>query len=270
MPKSKTKDAPIVAYKGFDKDLQCRGFQYEVGKTYLHEGPVVQCSSGFHVCQSPLDVLDFYDFSEGNRFARVQIGGEVDRSDDKKWACAELTIAAELAMPDFIRAGIEWVVAACKADGTVKIEGGDYATNASSGHYAKNASSGHYAKNASSGHYATNASSGHYAKNASSGHSATNASSGHSAKNASSGDYAKNASSGHYAKNSAEGKHSVIAGAGRNTRAKGVAGVWISLAEYKKVGKEYRCVGFASGQVGQDGVPADTWLIAKDGKLVPA
>ena len=243
MPKSKTKDAPIVAYKGFDKDLQCRGFQYEVGKTYLHEGPVVQCSSGFHVCQSPLDVLDFYDFSEGNRFARVQIGGEVDRSDDKKWACAELTIAAELAMPDFIRAGIEWVVAACKADGTVKIEGGDYATNASSGHYAKNASSGH---------------------------SATNASSGHSAKNASSGDYAKNASSGHYAKNSAEGKHSVIAGAGRNTRAKGVAGVWISLAEYKKVGKEYRCVGFASGQVGQDGVPADTWLIAKDGKLVPA
>ncbi len=334
--------AQVVCYKGFDRNLQCRGYQYEVGKTFKHDGPVVQCSSGFHVCQNPLDVLDFYDMSEGNRFARVLVGGKIDRSEDKKWAAAELTIQAELKLPDFIRAGIEWVAAACTVDNATEVTDGDYATNASSGDYAKNASSGDYAKNASSGDYAknassgdyaknassgdyatnassgdsaTNASSGHYAKNASSGHSAknassgdyatnassghsatdassghyaknassghsaknassgdyaTNASSGHSAKNASSGDYATNASSGHYAWNEATGEHSVIAGAGRNTRAKGAKGVWISLAEYADVDGTYRCIGFASGQAGYDGVPTDTWLIAKGGKLVAA
>jgi hypothetical protein len=52
--------------------------------------------------------------------------------------------------------------------------------------------------------------------------------------------------------------------------AKGAKGVWISLAEYKPVGGEYRCCGFATGQAGHKGVPADTWLIAKGGKLVAA
>ena len=242
----------IIAYKGFDKNLQCRGFQYEVGKKFVHAGPVIQCGSGFHVCQNPLDVLDFYGIGDGNRFARVAVGGKIDRSDDKKWACAELTVQAELRLPDFIKAGIQWIAAACKVDDKTEVSSGDYATNASSGDYATNASSGNSAKNASSGDYATNASSGH---------SATNASSGHSATNASSGDYATN---------EATGEHSVIVGAGRDTLAKGAKGVWISLAEYAVIDGTYHCIGFASGQAGFDGVPADAWLRAEGGKLVRA
>jgi hypothetical protein len=310
----------FVAFKGFDSTLACRGHQYEVGKTYVHAGQVVQCSSGFHVCQNPLDVLDFYPLENGNRFARVTVGGKIDRSDDKKWAAAEITVSAELTFPAFVKAAIDWTVAACKAsrDGTASsgdsaknassgysaknASSGDYAKNASSGDYAKNASSGesatnassgdyaknvssgystknvssgYYATNASSGDYATNASSGDYAKNASSGDYATNASGGDYAKNASSGDYAKNASSGDYAKNAssgdyatneATGKHAVIASAGRNSRAKGATGAWISLAEYDGL----ICIGFATGCAGKGGVPADTWLIAKGGKLVAA
>jgi hypothetical protein len=292
----------FVAFKGFDSTLACRGHQYEVGKTYVHAGQVVQCSSGFHVCQNPLDVLDFYPLENGNRFARVTVGGKIDRSDDKKWAAAEITVSAELTFPAFVKAAIDWTVAACKAskDGTASsgdyaknassgysatnASSGDYATNASSGDYAKNASSGDSATNASSGDYATNASSGDYAKNASggdyaknasSGDYATNASGGDYAKNASSGDYAKNASSGDYAKNAssgdsatneATGKHAVIASAGRNSRAKGATGAWISLAEYDGL----ICIGFATGCAGKGGVPADTWLIAKGGKLVAA
>ncbi len=274
-------ETAIIAYKGFDKNLQCRGYQYEVGKTYAHTGPVVQCVSGFHACQNPLDVLDYYDMVDGNRFAKVTLGGKIDRSDDKKWAAAELTVNVELQLSDLIRDAVRWVMGACKANkasnGTVtdghsakNASSGHYATNASSGHSAKNASSGHSAKNASSGHSATNASSGHYAKNASSGDYAKNASSGHYAKNASSGHYAKNASSGDYATNEALGEYSVIACAGRDSIAKGASGVWISLAEYKTIGGEWRCIGFASGQAGHDGVPADAWVKAAGGKLVAA
>ncbi|MEK6281902.1 MAG: hypothetical protein AABN95_16230, partial [Acidobacteriota bacterium] len=81
------------------------------------------------------------------------------------------------------------------------------------------------------------------------------ASSGHSAKNASSGDSAKN---------EAKGENSVIAAAGANSQAKGALGTWISLAEYK----DKKCVGFATGCVGQDGLEPDTWYKAKGGKLV--
>jgi len=287
----------FIAYKGFDRNLSCRGYQYEVGQTYDHKGKVVQCGSGFHVCQNPLDVLDFYGPENGNRFGRVMVSGEIDRSDDKKWAAARITIDAELTLPDFIKAGIKWIADACKVDDGVEVTSGDYAKNASSGHSATNASSGHSATNASSGHsaknassgdyatnassgdsaknassgdYAKNASSGDYAKNASSGDYATNASSGHSAKNASSGDSATNASSGDYGYNEASGEHAVITGAGRGTQYKGAKGVWISAAEYAEVDGQNVCIGFATGQAGYDDTPADTWLVALGGKLVAA
>jgi hypothetical protein len=334
-PKAAKPAVEIIAYKAFDKDLSCHGFQYEIGKTYEHKGRVVMCDSGFHSCADPLDVLNYYDITS-SRFATVRVGGTIVRKDngDSKICSASIAVVAELKLPEFIRAAVQATTALCK---TSKVKGsvtsghyatnassGDYAKNASSGHSAKNASSGHSATNASSGHYATNASSGDYAKNASSGDSATNASSGHSAKNASSGhsatnassgdsatnassgdsatnassgdsatnassgdyatnassgdsatnassgDSATNASSGDYAKNEATGEHSVIAAAGRNTQAKGAKGVWIALPEYKLVKGNYHCIGFATGQAGYDGVPADTWLIAKGGKLVPA
>jgi len=262
----------FVAYKGFDKNLQCRGYQYEVGKTYVHTGKVKRCDSGFHACQNPLDVLDFYPLENGNRFAKVTMRGQVDRSDDRKWAAAELTVDVELTFPAFVTEVIRWAWDACKADASVEgnVTSGKYATNASSGDYATNASSGDYATNASSGDYAKNASSGDYATNASSGDYAKNASSGDSAKNASSGDYAKNASSGDSAYNEATGQHSVISGAGRGTQYKGAVGVWISAAEYAQIDGVWRCIGFATGQAGHDGVPADTWLIAHGGKMVPA
>lgn len=50
----------IKAYKGFNPDMTCRGFKYEVGKEYEHEGHVELCESGFHACENPFDVLDFY------------------------------------------------------------------------------------------------------------------------------------------------------------------------------------------------------------------
>ena len=233
----------FVAYKGFDANLQCRGYQFEVGKAAEPiTGKIVQCSRGYHACQNPLDVLDFYPFENGNRFAKVTMRGQIDRSDNKKWAAAELTVDVELTFPAFVTEGIRWVWDACKTPATT----------------AGNVTGGDYAKNASSGHSATNASSGHYATNASSGHNATNASSGDSATNASSGDYAKN---------EASGKNSVIAAAGRNSLAKGADGLWIALAEY---GADGTCIGFATGCIGEKGLLADVWYKAEGGKLTRA
>ena len=72
----------ITAYKGFDKDLCCSGFQYEVGKEYEHLGEVKCYTSGFHACINPFDVLNYYYAYVGNRFCKVEQYGVIDVRND--------------------------------------------------------------------------------------------------------------------------------------------------------------------------------------------
>lgn len=102
----------IIAVKGFDRDLKCRGFQYEIGETYTHDGKVERCSSGFHSCDFPLDVFGYYP-PGGSRYALVEIGGEMDREEggDTKICSAEITIKAELKLPEVVQRGVDWILA---------------------------------------------------------------------------------------------------------------------------------------------------------------
>ena len=128
-PKAET----IIAYKGFDKDMKCRGFQFEVGKTYTHEGKVKACESGFHSCENPLDVFSYYDICSDNRFALVKASGEISRhSDDSKLASASLTVEAELRLPEFIATAIGWIKKLCEFSAG-EIASGNYSQLAASG-----------------------------------------------------------------------------------------------------------------------------------------
>ena len=267
-----SKPDTITAYKAFGPDWKCRDFQYQVGGEYTTDAEPKACESGFHACENPLDVLSYYDLT-ASKFAEVELSGKIDRhADDSKIASASIKIKAELSLSAFIGAAVGWLI----KDTAWKAKNVDDAQLASSGNYAKLASSGDSAKLASSGYSAQLASSGYSAQLASSGDSAKLASSGDSAQLASSGDYAKLASSGYYAKlassgDSAQlassGKDGVIASAGIGATAKGADGTWISLAEFDA---NYKCIGFATGCIGKDGLKADTPYSAKDGKLVPA
>ena len=250
-----------IAYKAFNAAFTCRGFQYEVGKTYTHDGKVRMCRAGFHACENPLDVLTYYNLCD-SRFAVVELSGAILTHDeeDSKLCAPTLHVRAELKFPDFVKAAVQWVIEACKSkDG----ESSERVT-ASSGAYARLASAGNGPKLASSGNGPKLASSGYGAKLASSGDGAQLASSGNGAQLASSGDWAQLASSGAYARLASSGENGVICSSGPRTRAKGKAGAWIALAEFDDDGK---CVGFATGCAGKD-FPADVWVCAKDGKLV--
>ena len=79
------KEKKITAYKGFDQDLKCRGFQYEVGKEYEMDGDIKCCERGFHDCESPLEVLAHYFFlSNGKmaRFCEVEQSGNIDKENN--------------------------------------------------------------------------------------------------------------------------------------------------------------------------------------------
>ena len=99
----------IIAYKGFDKNLKCRDYQYEIGKTFEHNGAVKACESGFHACEYPLDVFSYYPPSN-SRFAIVKMHGEVSKdSDDTKIASAKITIETEIKLPEMINRAVDWI-----------------------------------------------------------------------------------------------------------------------------------------------------------------
>ncbi|EDR6857776.1 hypothetical protein EF34_001989 [Salmonella enterica subsp. enterica] len=100
----------IVTFKGFNKDLKCRDFQFEIGKTFHHDGKVEACCSGFHACECPFDVFSYYPPAE-SRYAETISFGVIDREEigDTKIASASITIKAELTLPQFIQRGIEWI-----------------------------------------------------------------------------------------------------------------------------------------------------------------
>jgi hypothetical protein len=105
-----------IAFKGFNKDLQCRDFQFEIGKTFVHEGLVKACSSGFHSCENPLDVFSYYAPGD-SRFCIVEASGEMStHSDDSKIASASIHIKAELKIPELVSYGVKWVLDNIKKD----------------------------------------------------------------------------------------------------------------------------------------------------------
>lgn len=105
----------IITYKGFDKNLQCRGFQYAVGQTFTHDGQVQACNGGFHACEYPLDIFSYYP-PAGSRFAVVEQSGDLSRKDngDSKVASRQITIKAEIDIPFLVKAAIEYTTSRCK------------------------------------------------------------------------------------------------------------------------------------------------------------
>ena len=92
----------MKAYKGFDRNLRCRDFQYELGESYKHNGSVGSCSSGFHACENPLDVFRYYNPAQ-SRFCEVVLSGEMCTREDDKISAGEIKIKSEILLTDYIK-----------------------------------------------------------------------------------------------------------------------------------------------------------------------
>ena len=139
----------IIAYKGFDKNLKCRDFQYEVGKEYEMDGDIKCCERGFHACESPLEVFDHYDMLN-SRFAEVEQSGEIDKEENSTKVCSSrIKVKAELKLADIINIGVEWIKdvtspTKLKKETNLDDNGGDSAKIGSSGDSAQIGSTGNH------------------------------------------------------------------------------------------------------------------------------
>ena len=143
----------IRGFKGFDKDLKCRGFQYEVGKTYDLKGKVECCEKGFHFCENPLEVFDYYT-PNNSRFCQVEGGGSVDKSEaDSKVATSHIHISEEIGLNGLIDEGVKYILNKVDCYGGKTINTGDYSVSTRTTRYSVAINKGGHSTATNTGFY---------------------------------------------------------------------------------------------------------------------
>ena len=238
----------VTAYKGFNQSLQCRGFQFEVGKTYEHEGEVKACASGFHSCEYPLDVFNYYN-PAGNRFAVVKASGQLSRHEgDSKIASATLTVEAEIGLPVLVARAVDWVMG--KLDKSIEqtLVTGDYSAATNTGNRSAATNTGNQSAATNTGYQSAATNTGNYS-------AATNT--GYQSAATNTGNQSAATNTGYQSAAEVKGAESVAASLGIQGRARAAAGGAIVLCYRDE--NDGRLIHIRASKVGENGIKPDTW-----------
>ncbi len=204
----------IVAIKGFDAAWKCRGYQFAIGGTYEHAGPVVACESGFHAIEGhPLEVLAYYPPGT-SRYAEVRLSGVLARhGDDSKVAAARLTVTAEITLPDLIDRAVRWVVDRAKPEDTQHATD-DYGAASSTGDHGAASSTGDHGAASSTGDYGAASAMGDYGAASATGYRGAASSTGDHGAASSTGTFGAATSTGDHGAASSTGDHGAASATG--------------------------------------------------------
>ena len=246
----------IKSYKGFKKDMTCKGFQYEEGKEYETEKAEC-CETGFHACEYPLDCFNYYSPNE-SVFHEVEQNGELDRKgSNTKVASTKIKIGASINIAGIVKAAIEYTTQrAKKENGSDK----DYGTSSATGNYGASSATGYKGASSATGDYGTSSATGNYGASSATGNcgassatgdcgasSATgycgaSSATGYKGASSATGDYGASSATGNCGASSATGykgassaedKDSVAVAWGYHGKAKGVIGSFLVLADWE-------------------------------------
>ncbi|MCZ7763759.1 hypothetical protein O9Y03_16755 [Pseudomonas aeruginosa] len=215
----------VTAYKGFKQDLTCRGYQFEIGGTYKHEGEVEACASGFHSCEYPLDVFGYYAPGE-SRFAIVKASGQLSRhDDDSKIASATLVVEAEISMPTMISRALDWIMS--KVDKSVEqTVVGETASNtgnrsaaSNTGDYSAASNTGYQSAASNTGDYSAASNTGDYSAASNTGYQSAASNTGNRSAASNTGDYSAASNTGDYSAASNTGYQSAASNTGYQSAA---------------------------------------------------
>ena len=253
----------IKGYKGFDKSLKCRGFQYEVGKEYSTD-KAVACNTGFHYCENPMDVLGFYapcdDTGNPNRFCEVEGSGDFDTSEDDKLCCTRLKVNAEIGLQGLIKAGVKFILDRVKWNDNKQSNTGYYSAATNTGDRSAATNTGDRSAATNTGDYSA-------ATNTGDRSAATNT--GYYSAATNTGDYSAATNTGDRSAANVKGKESVAIVTGKDSKAKASLGCWLVLTERGEWdGKGYPIKEVKAFKVDGDKVKADTWYKLVDGEPI--
>ena len=282
----------IKSYKGFDKDLKCKGFQYELGKDYELEGDIKVCNRGFHACENPIDVLKYYpptnENGDLNRYCEVEQSGNTSNSnEDTKIASSKLHIGVEIGLNGLIKAGVKFILDKVDWKNPKNTNTGNYSAATNTGNYSAATNTGNHSAATNTGDCsaATNTGDCSAATNTGDYSAATNMGDYSAATNTgfrsaatNTGDYSAATNTGNYsaATNTGDcsaasvyGKESIAIITGKDGKAKGALGCWLVLTERDKWnGETFPIKEVKAVKVDGETIKADVWYRLIDGKII--
>ena len=235
----------MLVYKGTDKDMKCRDFQFEIGKEY-EEAEAKLCEKGFHGCEYPLDVFAHYAPAD-SRFFEADLDGVTDEeSDDSKRAGTKIKLRAEIGIAGIVKAAVEYIKE--KTESSKKQTGnrsaatntGDYSAATNTGNYSAATNTGDRSAATNTGYYsaATNTGDRSAATNTGNRSAATNTgyysaatNTGNYSAATNTGNYSAATNTGNYSAATVDGKESIAIVTGVDSKASGAIGCWLILTE---------------------------------------
>ena len=256
-------------YKGMDANMQCRGYQYEVGKEYETD-EAVACEAGFHACEYPLDVLKYYVPAE-SRYFGVKQSGKISKSgEDTKVASTKIKIVDEIGIAGLVKAAVEYTKARAKEEPGGHATGYQGAASATGNQGAASATGYQGAASATGHHGAASATGNQGAASATGNQGAASATGDHGAASATGYQGAASATGDHGAA-SATGRAGVALAAGAECKAKGALGCAICVVERGEWdGETYPIINIKAAIVDGTTIRADTYYTLHNGELVEA
>jgi len=227
-----TKKKSIVAYKGFDNELKCQGFEFEVGKTYKHKGKTISYKSGFDSCEYPLDVLNYYG-PVNNRFAIVKASGEIiDRA--SKIISSTLTVKEEIDLHTLVRHAVDWITqrldesilqivinsdksAATNGNYSVSANIGGYSSVTNTGNYSVATNTGNYSSVTNTGDYSASTNTGDHSVSTNTGQCSVSTNTGHWSVSTNTGYRSASINTGNYSASANTGYRSASINIGDNS-----------------------------------------------------
>ena len=273
----------LKAFKGFDKRLRCRGFQYEVGKEY-QEPEASLCRNGFHACENPLDTFRYYPPTD-SRYCEVEIDDNGQRNSEDSKVCGEkIKIVSEIVLDAVIKAGAQFIFEMCKGSAEDHASGwsGNAAASGESGNAAASGVRGNAAASGESGNAAASGARGNAAASGWSGNAAASGVRGNAAASGARGNAAASGERGNAAASgergtatvtgrdgraSAIGEQCIAVAWGQNSLAKGTLGNWIVVSERGNSGD---IVDAKLARVDGEIIKPDTWHTLRNGKIMEA
>ena len=221
----------MKCFKGFDKDLKCRDFQYEIGKEYSEEKADI-CNYGFHACEFPMDVFNYYPPSD-SRYCEVELEANNQKSsDDSERVGKKISVKAEIGIAGIIKAGVEYIKEQVNWEDDKATNTGNQSAATNTGYRSAATNTGYQSAATNTGYQSA----------------ATN--------------------TGDRSAAIVEGKESIALATGIDSKAKGKIGCFIVLAEWKEIDNEYHIVDVKSAKVDGKNIKEDTFYTLKDGKFV--
>ena len=259
----------IKSYKGFKKDMTCKGFQYEEGKEYEEEEAKV-CECGFHACEYPLDVFRYYNPAE-SIFHEVEQSGDIKRhSNDSKIASTKIKIGASINIAGLVKAAIEYTTKRTKKESDAT---GICGASSATGVCGASSATGDYGASSATGDYGASSATGDYGASSATGDYGASSATGYKGASSATGVCGASSATGYKGASSAGDKDAVAVAWGYKSKAKGVIGSHLVFADWEGDEDEYNkpdswtLKGAKMVQVDGETIKADTWYVIENGEI---